>query len=149
MIVFNMRAIFVKPGTTRTAWAFPQGRPSCVDSLNKDKTGFPTAKSANQTVGGSGANATSAVKPAAVQGMGMKWNGSLCQLVVVIQQGVADLRFLVGFILSGFLVSSIKLWLTKRNAYRGIKGTTTQVLTLSLLTSLFSCLLTSLQFVGT
>jgi hypothetical protein len=139
MFVLNINSLSPNPGNKK-AWAFPNGRPSCVDSINKEKTfnQVPKEGGSGVTAGGKGANATinlnvtstvaggkgasAAPTPAPY---GMKWNGSVCQLVVVIQQGVADLRFLVGFILSGFLVSSIKLWLTKRNAYRGIKGTTT------------------------
>jgi hypothetical protein len=140
MVVLNINALHPKPAEHNKAWAFPNGRPSCVDSINKEKTfnKAPKEGGSGATAGGSGANATINLNATStVAGgkgasagptpapYGMKWNGSVCQLVVVIQQGVADLRFLVGFILSGFLVSSIKLWLTKRNAYRGIKGTTT------------------------
>jgi hypothetical protein len=76
-------------------WAFPQGQPSCRDEFN-NKLLIPGPQ-----------------------------NSSICKLATVIEQGVNDLRFLVGFILSGFLASSVGMWLARRNAYRGARGATT------------------------
>ena len=55
-------------------------------------------------------------------------NGSVCDLEGSLKEGQGNLKFLNAFIVGGFLLSSVKLWLTRRTAYCALCGATRNLL---------------------
>lgn len=79
-------------------WAFPDGKPACSSSNMSGETA------------------------------GKVKNRSICLLSETLDSGVPILRFLSAFILGGFVVSSVHLWLVRRKAYCALCGATRNLL---------------------
>lgn len=59
---------------------------------------------------------------------GEQINTQICNLSISLQQAVLQLYFLSPFILGGFLLSSVRLWQTRRTAYTMLCGATRNML---------------------
>lgn len=67
-------------------------------------------------------------------------NEVMCDLAQTVQEGAQKFRFLAAFILGGFVLSSVKIWTTRRMRYRSLNGKTR-----TLLVMLFSLIPTDIE----
>jgi len=77
-------------------------------------------------VGGTGDWAFPDGKPACLEDNSV--NTNTCYMVITITNGADALRFLTGFILGGFLLSSVNLWRLRRTSYAALCGSTRNLL---------------------